>query len=60
MSYGFIKTMRENPNQSYVEVSFEYSSHGLSANSLLGPPKHTTAPGPALPADPPVIRGWAV
>jgi hypothetical protein len=21
MSYGFIKTMKENPNQSYVEVS---------------------------------------
>jgi hypothetical protein len=29
MSYGFIKTMRENPNQSYVEVGAHFTPYLL-------------------------------
>lgn len=33
MSYGFIKTMKENPNQSYVEVSPIFLQHILAHTS---------------------------
>jgi hypothetical protein len=58
MSYGFIATMRQNPNQSYIEVSSSTRPNNLSAtyaDGFTGPSEHPTALGAALPTDSPII-----
>jgi hypothetical protein len=58
MSYAFIKTMRANPEQSYVEVNI----HKLVVSGLLlipsGASKHTTGISSALPADSSIVGRW--
>lgn len=62
MSYGFIKTMRDNPNQSYIEVSFNDSLETLAYifSRLVGSPKYKAASGTTLPTNTSVICGWGI
>lgn len=60
MSYAFIKTMRANPNQSYIEASLPPISKQDSSfyKFYTGSSKHKAGIGAAFPADSAVVCWW--